>query len=120
MVFAIDYPSVQILSILSISLFRQLYVLATKPYIDFSLALAVFNEFLVSLYLYFLILITDFNESETLKDAASFGLLSVIAVYMVVNLGIFFYMIVRKVYFKVRRKFCLKKAKPEPSKLEET
>ena len=113
LVFGIDYPCQQILMLLMISVFRQSYLAWNGPYAETSIKLALFNEFLVSLYLYFLLLITDYNESDAIRDIASFGLLGVTGTYMVLNLSVFFYKILRRLYFKVRAKCVAKKAKPE-------
>jgi len=113
LVFGIDYPCQQILMLLMISVFRQSYLAWNSPYAKTSIKLALFNEFLVSLYLYFLLLITDYNESDAIRDIASFGLLGVTCTYIVLNLSLFFYKILRRSYFKLRAKCLVKKAKPE-------
>ena len=120
LVFGIGYPCQQILMLLMISVFRQSYLAWNSPYAETSIKLALFNEFLVSLYLYFLLLITDYNESDAIRDIASFGLLSVTGTYTALNLSVFFYKILRRLYFKVRAKCVGKKATPEQLKLEET
>ena len=113
LVFGIDYPSQQILTLLMASVFRQSYLAWNSPYAETAIKLALFNEFLVSLYLYFLLLITDYNESDAIRDIASFGLLGVTCTYIVLNLSLFFYKILRRTYFKLRAKCVAKKAKPE-------
>ena len=57
-----DIPGIQIPLLLYISILRQFYLVIYKPYESkMNNVLSVFNEFLVSLYLYFLILLTDYN-----------------------------------------------------------
>ena len=82
-----DYPAVQIFMLLNISIFRQIYLLYTKPFILLrDTLLAFFNEFLLSLYLYVLMINTDFNVSEgDIKNHASFLLLGITSTYILTN-----------------------------------
>lgn len=49
----------------------------------------MFNEWLVSMYIYFMILLTDYNDNQELRLWASYGLLGVTGTYVAVNVLIF-------------------------------
>jgi hypothetical protein len=104
-----DYPAVQIFMLLNISIFRQIYLLHTKPFILLrDILLAFFNEFFFSLYLYVLMINTDFNVSEgDTKNYASFLLLGITSTYILMNTIYYIVFIVSKALPWVR--LCFRK-----------
>jgi hypothetical protein len=85
---AIGYPSLQIMLLFLISLARQMYLVCWRP-LEEGCTLSVFNEVLVTVYLYFLFFMTDCNETNKLRDVASYGLVVVICMYSIINIVLF-------------------------------
>jgi uncharacterized membrane protein YjfL (UPF0719 family) len=100
-----EFPSIQILMLIFMSLIYQMLVLHIKPYklpsdnkIQFS------NEFLVSLYLYLYIPLTDFQQSDMIRDICAWGLIGVILVCIIINLGNLLMIAGKSIYLKVKSK----------------
>ncbi len=84
---------------------RQFYVILTRPYVLLlDNCLCVFNEFLISTYIEFFILLTDYNQSEEYRTLASFGLIGVLGVYFGINILVFLGRICHILYLKIRPK----------------
>ncbi len=60
---------------------------------------SVFNEFMVSLYLYTLIHLTDFFGDNDYREDAGYVLVGIIFVSVAVNLMKFFALIIREIKF---------------------
>jgi hypothetical protein len=99
---SINYPSLQISILFVISVIRQSYLLYHKPLTE-GLSIAVFNELLVTGYLYFLLFITDANQQMKLRDVASYGLVSIIGIYSTINLLVFAGGVINSVYYKIKK-----------------
>ena len=67
-----------------LSLLWQALILIGRPYEDNRMLM--FNELIVTLYLYVLIMLTDFNESVDAFDTLAIILLGVIIVTFIFNL----------------------------------
>ena len=114
-----EYPGLQLPLLLAISVFRQVYLIRSKPYIERNEnMLSVFNELLVSAYLILLLLITDFNGNVNIRYIVSFALLSVIGVYIIVNLGVFFSILSKTIFMRTRRYYMSKNLTLTTSKEE--
>jgi hypothetical protein len=99
---SINYPSLQISILFVISVIRQSYLLYHKPLTE-GLVIAVFNELLVTGYLYFLLFMTDANQQMKLRDVASYGLVSMIGTYSIINLLVFVGGVINSVYYKIKK-----------------
>jgi hypothetical protein len=99
---SINYPSLQISILFVISVIRQSYLLYHRPLTE-GLSIAVFNELLVTGYLYFLLFITDANQQMKLRDVASYGLVSMIGTYSIINLLVFAGGVINSVYNKIKK-----------------
>jgi hypothetical protein len=99
---SINYPSLQISILFVISVIRQSYLLYHKPLTE-GLSIAVFNELLVTGYLYFLLFITDANQQMKLRDVASYGLVSMIGIYSTINLLVFAGGVINSAYNKIKK-----------------
>lgn len=120
---SINYPSLQICILFVLSVLRQTYLLYHKP-LQERLLLTVFNELLVTGYLYFLLFMTDANQLTKLRDVASYGLVVMVGTYSIVNLLVFCGDVIINVCRRVRkwchrRKLQKMKAKIEDVKLRE-
>jgi hypothetical protein len=63
-----------------------------------------FNETMVSLYLYILTSLTDFNDDEDLFDNCGIALLSVVLISFAVNFLKFLFFFFREIYYKKCKK----------------
>ncbi|TNV87291.1 hypothetical protein FGO68_gene9418 [Halteria grandinella] len=79
-----DHPATQIFVFLIISVISQGYLIYVQP-LDTRLenAISLFNELMVSLYLYVLISLTDYNDS--LRDQAGIALLYIVLISFFAN-----------------------------------
>jgi hypothetical protein len=79
MVLLRDYYSLQICSLLLVSYITQIMIIAGRPLEgQYENEIAVFNEAMVCIYLYFMITLTDYNYLGALKDQYSFCLALVV------------------------------------------
>jgi hypothetical protein len=62
----------------------------------------MFNELLVSIYLYVLISLTDYNDDADLFESCGIALLSIVMVAFVVNFIKFLFFLLRDLYRKVK------------------
>jgi hypothetical protein len=85
-----DYPALQILSLLLLQSFIQIYLVLYKPFEDRLLYyLTVVNEFLVTLYLLMYTVLTDkTSDYSEVQDQA--GIVQVAIIYLAVVLNIYF------------------------------
>jgi hypothetical protein len=114
MVFSRDHYDFQIMSLLSLSVIYQAFLVGSQPLIEKADQLmSLFNEVATSLYLYLMLLLTDYMGDSGFREEIGWALLILIGVVVAVNL--FKVMIMRvpnffkKVYFRVKRWKCLKK-----------
>ncbi|TNV86968.1 hypothetical protein FGO68_gene15404 [Halteria grandinella] len=85
-----EYPGIQMTIMFYLSVYRQFFIILAQPYeLGFQNWLSLFNEWLVSVYIYFMILLTDYNDNQELRIWASYGLLGVTGTYVAVNILIF-------------------------------
>jgi hypothetical protein len=106
LVVARDYPALQIITNLFLSHLYQFMIIRGKPMEDsFENKMAFFNELMVSLYLYLLISLTDYNLSDDLYDPCGIALLSVVILCFVVNFLKFIIFFLRTIYFLIKRKY---------------
>ena len=61
---------------------------------------------MVSIYLFVLISLTDFNENEDLYDGCGVALLSIVMISFVVNFVKFLVFLIRDIYIRIRAKYC--------------
>jgi len=111
MVFLRELPEVQILSLLIVSWVYLGLQIAGHPYdsqIDHRVG--IFGELMISSYLYFMLMLTDFHAEENpFRGAQGQGLVYIVAVSVVVNLSKFTYQIFRNLRLAwVRRQARLK------------
>ena len=100
-----DYPQFQILFLIFASFIFQMLLLLMKPLIDNHIAL--FNEVMISTYLYTLMLLTDMMGENSHRDSIGLALTLIIVITVAVNLLKFLLCSL----FEIKRKFCDKKAK---------
>lgn len=85
-----DYPGIQVMILFSLSQYRQFYLLHVKPYeSDAQNYLALFNEILVSAYIYCFIALAEFAKTEEAKLNTSYGLLAILGIYIISNVLFF-------------------------------
>ncbi len=65
----------------------------------------IFNEAMVSLYLYFVILLTDFNDSPIAINVAANVLVIIVEVSFVVNLLKVAYFMINQMRLSLKRKY---------------
>ena len=70
----------------------------------------LFNETMVSAYLYILITLTDFNDDADLFENCGLALLSIVIISFTVNFLKFLFFLFREIYYKIKEKWC--KGKP--------
>lgn len=84
------YPGVQAMILLCVSVLKQAYILHARPFTEpIENRIALFNEYLISIYIYGIFLLTDYNTSDELRYYVSLLLVGVIGVYILVNFGNF-------------------------------
>jgi hypothetical protein len=66
----------------------------------------MFNELLVSIYLYVLTSLTDFNDDADLFEGCGIALLSIVMIAFVVNFIKFLFFTLRDLYRKIKQKCC--------------
>ncbi len=62
----------------------------------------MFNELMVSIYLYVLISLTDYNDNEDLFENCGIALLSIVMISFVINFLKFLFFTLRDLYRKLR------------------
>jgi hypothetical protein len=67
--------------------------------------LAVFNESLITLYLLSLMVLTDANETPTLRDQASFFLIGLVFLSILVNTGLLVFTLLKLAWKKFSMRF---------------
>lgn len=78
--------------------------------------LALFNELMVSSYLYLLLQLTDFIGENSKRDEQGTALLAVLGISITVNLGKFGYSVYLEIMKKVMRKRAIRMALEEREK----
>ena len=85
-----DYSGCQIQLLILVSYLKQAYILHARPYCTpIENRIALFNESLISLYLYGIILLTDYNNNDELRLYVSYLLVGIMGVYTFINMGNF-------------------------------
>jgi hypothetical protein len=98
-----DYSALQILLLLQISVAFQITLLRSKPHREpLDRRMSLFNELMVSLYLYILSTLTDFNAIQE-DTHTSWALLSIVLASLSVNLGKALYLLSAEGYRRYRR-----------------
>ena len=106
LVFMRSSPALQLLSLISLSTLKQAYLLSVKPYSDPAQSfLAVFNEGLITLYLLSLMILTDANETPTLRDLASFFLIGLVFLSILANTGLLAFTLLKLAWKKFSKRF---------------
>ena len=106
LVFMRSSPALQLLSLISLSTLKQAYLLSVRPYSDPAQSyLAVFNESLITLYLLSLMVLTDANETPTLRDLASFFLIGLVFLSILANTGLLLLTLLKLVWKKFSKRF---------------
>ncbi|TNV86987.1 hypothetical protein FGO68_gene1174 [Halteria grandinella] len=93
LVFLYEHPSLQIISLLALSLAFTIMVLLFQPYQSFpgyfkinENDFKVFNEMMVSYYLFAMMLLTDFNSDDDIRSSAGVCELSIICLSVFCNI----------------------------------
>jgi hypothetical protein len=90
-VFRVNYI-LQIFFLIFMSLLTQVGVLAIKPFgSTFTNAHTLFNEFCVSLYLYIMLILSDFAGVNPLRDECGWALVFILMIVQLVNFLKFLY-----------------------------
>ena len=66
----------------------------------------MFNELMVSIYLYVLISLTDYNDDADLFDNCGIALLTIVMIAFSVNFIKFLLFTLRDLYRKLKEKYC--------------
>ena len=85
-IFFRDYPEYQVVLLMSISVFFQSIMIFYKLIpnrLDFSINL--FNELAASVYLYLMMMLTDFQGENPLRDDTGLALLALVSIVVTVN-----------------------------------
>jgi len=86
-----NYPSIQMLTLILISLFQQIFIIRYAPFDSNSLKL--FNEFGVSCYLYLTLLLSYCSESsldiESMRLVIGWTITGILGFVTAVNLSVF-------------------------------
>ena len=102
-----DFSNAQILLNIGLSWLFQIIIVRGRPLHDgFENAMLLFNEMMVSFYLYVLISLTDYNDDDTLFDNCGIALLSIVMISFVVNFAKFVFFTLRAIYRCLRKLFC--------------
>ena len=106
-----DHYEFQIGTLLLISYFFQVLILVLQPIEGGPLEnrLALFNELMVSSYLYVLILLSEYNYENAFREEAGWGLLGVIFLSCFVNLGKFLFKVIVEAKRICRRRLAHRK-----------
>ncbi len=101
-----DHYEFQIGTLLMISYLFQVLILVLQPIEGGPLEnrLALFNELMVSSYLYLLILLSGYNYENAFREEAGWGLLAVIFLSCFVNLGKFLFKVIVEARRACRRR----------------
>jgi hypothetical protein len=82
-----DYNGFQIITLLSISVIFQSLIIIGKPTNQFDDNLITFlNEIFVSIYLYLLMMLTDFMGENTVRDSLGNTLVGLVSLGVIINL----------------------------------
>lgn len=88
-----SYPSVQVLILLILSIFYQIIIIYVKPFIlPSNNRLRLVTELLISCYLYFYLLLSDYNQnlnSDEIIQYSSWGLIGVLGACAILNIIIY-------------------------------
>jgi hypothetical protein len=97
-----------------ISWLFQIIILKGKPLESkFENNMLLFNELMVSIYLYVLISITDFNDDADLFENCGIALLTIVMIAFAVNFIKFLFFFLRDLYRKIKAKCCKENIKGE-------
>jgi hypothetical protein len=115
-----NYPEFQIFSLLITSTTFQILLYKGKPYADMlDNKLALFNETMVSVYLYILLGLTDYNQSNPTRIELGWALVISIFLSVFVNFMKFFYRIGVELIRSYRRRRAEKyRIRKEQAKLD--
>ncbi len=98
-----DYSTFQILLNIVYSWFSQVLIVIGKPLENrFENKMLMFNELMVSIYLYILISLTDYNDNADLFENCGIALLSIVIISFVVNFLKFLFFTLRDLFRRVR------------------
>lgn len=99
-----DHPELQILLLIMLSVGFQTLLIAVRPYNNlWDQRLALFNEVAATVYLYIMMLLTDFWGENTLRDTVGWGLLVFLSVVVLVNFAKVFWAFFSWVSRKVKK-----------------
>ena len=78
-----------------------------KPLEDsFENSMLLFNEVMVSIYLYVLISLTDHNDDADLFENCGIALLSIVMISFAVNFIKFLFFLLREIYRRIKKACC--------------
>ena len=102
-----NFPGLQIPLLVIISILNQIYIVKVWPFEEpRENYLALLNEWLVSLYLYDNILLSDFNTSGKWRQEAGMALIWILIGSIFVNMLEMFIRCVKGLYPKIQAKLC--------------
>ena len=112
--FRVNYI-VQIFSLIFMSLVTQIGILVIKPFQNSKTnGHALFNEFFVSLYLYILLILSDFAGVNPLRDECGWALVFILMIVQLVNFLKFLFNLVLAIKNSNLCKWCLKRSWADP------
>lgn len=100
-----NYSGLEIILLILVSVSKQVYIIQVRPFSSrLENGISLFNELLISLYIYGIILLTNYNNSAELRVQASFLLIGIIGVYTLVNVGTFILIALMFIWRHLKRK----------------
>ena len=100
-----NYSGLEIILLILVSVSKQVYIIQARPFSSrLENGISLFNELLISLYIYGIILLTNYNNSTELRVQASFLLIGIIGVYTLVNVGTFILIALMFIWRHLKRK----------------
>jgi hypothetical protein len=106
-----DYYSLQLIFLYMLSLCTQYLMIKMKPIKEMTENyLGVFNEFMVQIYIYLMIALTEYNGTNPFRSEFGLGLVAIILISLTVNI-VKFLISLGSALFKKCRKFIGKKKK---------
>jgi hypothetical protein len=89
-------------------------ILKGKPLDDsFENNMLLFNEIMVSVYLYVLTSLTDYNDDADIFDNCGVALLTIVMISFAVNFLKFSFFTLRHIYRRLRRYLCIENNKSD-------
>ena len=102
-----DYPTFQIIVLLGLTMITQIFLVHGRPFIEpLDNKISLFNELMISLYLYVLISLLGFAQNQKLRNLCGLIQVSIIFLSILINTLKFFYTVYVELKFKKEINSC--------------